>query len=48
MLHHQCAGSGAVSTYLDGITGSAGENSYFEVSEEYAVGLPEAVHVGAR
>ncbi|MDQ3587377.1 MAG: hypothetical protein M3350_09195 [Actinomycetota bacterium] len=28
-------------TYMDGLTGEASENTYFEVNEEYAIGLPE-------
>ncbi len=37
---------GAVSGYIDSVTGDASENSYFEVSNEYAVGLPETASAG--
>jgi hypothetical protein len=33
----------AVRAYIDSATGDASENSYFEVSKVYAVGLPDAV-----
>ena len=37
----------AVRAYLDGVTGDAAENTYFEVSKEHAFGLPEAVSANA-
>lgn len=38
---------GPVRDYLDGITEDAAENTYFQVSEEHAVGLPESVTASA-
>jgi len=37
----------AVRDYVDSVTGDASENEYFEISEEYAFGLPEAAAAGA-
>ena len=36
-----------VRAYLDSVTGDAAENTYFEVSREHAIGLPEATSAGA-
>lgn len=35
-----------VREYLDAATGDASDNTYFEVSKEYAIGLPEAATRG--
>ena len=37
----------AVRDYIDRITEGASENTYFEVSTEYAMGLPEAAAASA-
>ena len=37
----------SVRQYVDSATGDASENTYFEVSKEHAVGLPEAAATSA-
>lgn len=36
----------AVRTYLDAATGDASENTYFQVSRQHAMGLPESTASG--
>ena len=38
----------SVSSYLDELTAGAAENSYFEVSAEQAIGLPEPIAESVR
>ena len=38
----------AVKAYLDGVTRDAAENTYFQVSDEHAIGLPASLMVSAR
>ena len=33
----------AVEDYLDSLTGAASENTYFQVSAEHAIGIPEPI-----
>ncbi|MFN2616919.1 MAG: hypothetical protein ABR581_07310 [Thermoleophilaceae bacterium] len=37
----------AVREYIDSVTGDSAENTYFEVSAEFAMGLPEAAGASA-
>jgi hypothetical protein len=37
----------AVRDYIDSVTGDSSENTYFEVSTEYAMGLPEPAAASA-
>jgi hypothetical protein len=38
----------SVKAYLDRVTGDAAENTYFQVSDEHAIGLPTSLMASAR
>ncbi len=43
----ECESVDQLRDYMESITAGAAENTYFEVSQEYAMGLPEAAAAGA-